>query len=141
MDIKMLPQRALALIRDYSKPLTRPNWRDGSLHAIVFITSLLVQNVFRKIKYNLKRVINTFGYSPYHYEYKYYTIVNSSSNFIQYFGEELIIFTYSKYNCTRYNIEYANFYLYVKNYLNKTLNLHLTYQTINGKKYYTYEKK
>ena len=30
----ILPSRAIDLIREFSKPLTRPNWRKGALHVI-----------------------------------------------------------------------------------------------------------
>lgn len=37
----MLPPRALALISEYSKPLTRYDWRNGSRHAKIFKNILM----------------------------------------------------------------------------------------------------
>ena len=39
------PEDILQIIRAYSKPLTRPNWREGAPHAAIFKYSIVSQNV------------------------------------------------------------------------------------------------
>ena len=39
--MSVLPQRALKLISEYSKPLTRSDWKNGSRHAIIFKNILM----------------------------------------------------------------------------------------------------
>lgn len=95
-----LPQRALALIHDYSKPLTRPDWRNGS-------------NCVGSFKYNpimietfdvLQRRVTSYN--------NYLTL----SDLILHVGDEEVFGMYPYY------IHYNNFYFYLCNKDNAFLN-------------------
>ena len=110
-----LPQRALDLIREYSKPLTRPNWRTGTKHAKLFKQSYIMQSIIINIKFELNS-IELFGSKEIveELERKYGNIFNYPGyDYIQHFGEEILTFVYPFY----YKPPITNFYSYAQNYL------------------------
>jgi hypothetical protein len=109
------PKNVIQLIREYSKPLTRPNWRNGTKHATLFKQCYIMQSININIKFELNSIElfankqlleqlknkygNIFNYSGYYY--------------IQQFGEEILSFLYPFY----YKPPITNFYSYAQNYL------------------------
>ena len=50
------PKRVVQLITEYSKPLTRPNWRNGTKHAKLFNQSYIMQSIIINIKFELNSI-------------------------------------------------------------------------------------
>ena len=50
LKLMEFPEDVLRIIREFSKPLTRSDWKKGSLHAIAFTNS----NITSIIKHNMK---------------------------------------------------------------------------------------
>jgi len=129
----MLPLRVLALIREFSKPLTNPLWRRGAFHAILFKQSPAMRSVIRQIKQYLQCVIvqnirihidiinRTF---PNIFEY-------TNTNYIQKYGEEILISTSGVY-------DEINFYYYAKQYMIPTYQLKLIKYDVHGRIYEAY---
>ena len=75
----MLPCRALSLIREYSKPLTRPDWRKSKpivttyrLYLAVInnyseICYVILSNIWLTEWYQLYTYIKTYGFDNYYY--------------------------------------------------------------------------
>ena len=127
---KMLPYRAVALIRDYSKPLTRPNWRDGAPHSTLFLESNHIANLTIGIRQFLTNTIlykNNNRHDRILYEMterNFPGIIDSdTSNYIQDYGEDLVAFMIGK--SYLYEEKYINFYYYTKNFLVETKKLKL----------------
>jgi len=133
----MLPQRALYLIREYSKPITSHQWRRGSPHANLITQSPIMQNINHIIECVLQNVI-----------YKHYTkkdlhvltftekwlpeILNlNTDNYIEKYGESL--FQYINW-MRRKVYEYTNFYCYAKEFLNSTNKLELIHYEADGRR-------
>lgn len=56
-----LPDDVLDIIREYSKPLTRPDWRQGSYFKRNFnLYHYLIQQISRE--YRIRRIITNFGF-------------------------------------------------------------------------------
>jgi hypothetical protein len=130
----MFPLRVLALIREFSKPLTNPLWRRGALHAILFKQSPAMRSVIRQIKQYLQCVIvqnirihidiinRTF---PDIFEY-------TNTDYIQKYGEEILLFSTSGV------YDEINFYYYAKQYMISTYQLKLIKYDVHGKSYEAY---
>ena len=117
----ILPDDVLTLIREFSKPLTRPDWKKGTQHA-------------RLIKYSepMKSLKISFVLS---YDYRncwnynvlgkdFYDDDVSMIDVIQSYGEEII-----PNQCG------LNFYIYARNYLKITNLLHLKKRMLNSRGY------
>jgi len=132
----MLPQRALTLIREYSKPITSPKWRDGAPHAILIIQSPYMQMVTTCIKNELLRNRNNKYNKPFVTQtnqlfdsiYEYTDI-----NYIQEYGEDLLVFISTNY---QENKNYINFYYYAKQFLIDTYTLKLLKYRVYHQTYY-----
>ena len=130
----MLPLRVISLIREFSKPLTNPLWRRGSLHAILFKQSPAMRLVIRQIKQYLQCVIiqnirihidiinRTF---PNIFEY-------TNTDYIQKYGEEILLISTSGV------YDELNFYYYAKQYLLPTYQLKLIKYDVQGRIYEAY---
>jgi hypothetical protein len=88
------PEDILQLIREFSKPLTRPNWRSGSPHAILFKQS----NVSNLLKRHLHHCYNVFYITIYPELYDNTPI----TDIIQKYGENIF--------------NHYNFYYFVRRY-------------------------
>jgi hypothetical protein len=126
----MLPQRALALIREYSNPLTRPNWRDGAPHSALLLESNHITNLNIGIQQFLTNMVwykNNNRHDRIIYEMgerKFPGIIGSDTiNYIQDYGEELLAFMLGK--SYLHEEKYINFYYYTKNFLVETKKLKL----------------
>jgi hypothetical protein len=95
-----LPQRALAIIRDYSKPLTRPDWRNGAIYNNLFKYHPIMIETFDV----LQRRVTSYN--------NYLTL----SDLILHVGDEEVFGMYPYY------IHYNNFYFYLCNEDNAFLN-------------------
>jgi len=133
----MLPQCAISLIREYSKPLTSPYWRCGAPHANLITKSPIMQNINQAIDDVLQKVI-----------YKYYSkndkhVLNATErclpgifdldtdNYLHEYGENLFQYI----NCTNRKVyEYTNFYCYAKQFLNATNKLELVHYEADGRR-------
>jgi hypothetical protein len=114
----MLPKRALALIREYSKPLTRTDWRNGSLTASLILKSTIMIYINKTIKHQLT-IESDNPYSCEQFKRKFNHIFEYTGNYIQKYGEALLIYTHPYLD----NPPYANFYFYAKYYLKDTKHL------------------
>lgn len=64
-----LPQDVLDIIREFSKPITRPDWRQGSYFKINFnLYHYLIKQIARE--YKIRRIIVNFG-TMYHAFFMY----------------------------------------------------------------------
>jgi hypothetical protein len=88
---KKLPSKALRLISDYSKPVTRPDWKNGSLCAVIFKYSPIMVKTY----YMLVRRIPHYG------EY------DNLCDLILNVGSDRVFQMYP------YTMEYNNFYFYL----------------------------
>jgi hypothetical protein len=82
-----LPYRALTLIREYSKPLTRPDWRKSKpivstyrlyLNVINNFSNLhyhILSNIWLTEWYELYTYIKTYGFDNYYYNHKNHNIL------------------------------------------------------------------
>ena len=83
----MLPIRALALIREYSKPLTRPDWRKSKPIVTTYrlylnvinnyseICYYILSNIWLTDWYQLYTYIKTYGFDNYYYYNKNHNIL------------------------------------------------------------------
>jgi len=121
----MLPQRALILIREYSKPLTRPNWRKGALHVLCIKQSPVMKYMIRQIQKEI-----------------HYMNIRNSYALLYNYGETIFNPKEIRHCEDLINIylNNINFYACAQRFLKPTLTLHCntTYDVINGKKYYEY---
>jgi len=133
---KMLPDRAVALIREYSKPLTCPHWRRGSPLANLILESPIMLSINNYITRHLDSELNSTN--PYHIcrlESKFYKInMYYAGNYIQRYGEDLLLYTHPYL----YYPPHANFYLYAKYYLKNTGHLQITRCNRNAHIWYEY---
>jgi hypothetical protein len=125
----MLPIRALFLIREYSKPITHPNWRQGTSHALLLKQSPIMKYIIRQIKNEITnfRTSNLlqFKFGP--------TIFIPDQQYIQQYGEELL------YHIIYFDKPaYINFYTYAKKFLKPTSKFYYKSYFVNSKKYYEY---
>jgi hypothetical protein len=116
----MLPFRAIELIREFSKPVTRPNWREGTPHSVIFYQSTFMKSIITEIKYELD-LIRYNKYNKIYTDIIKRTFTNildyTGTNYIHEYGEELI-------ECVSYNLvkgSYINFYHHARNFLVKTI--------------------
>jgi len=133
-----LPPKALALINEYSKPLTHPYWRFGTSHALLLKRS----NIMRRVANNLHYVINqdvdrardNFGENII-----YITKETPFNEVIQTYGEEIFqLFAEQFYNDKEDSI-YSNFFSFVRWYLKRSKRL-VPYKCIyNCEEIYSYE--
>lgn len=120
---RVLPQRALQLINEYSKPLTRPDWRYGTFHAILFKNSYYLTHLEFALKYVLiyaedsSKIIDNFGYNIYSFWNKDFTF----NKYIQEYGEN--IFLIFDKNETEFN-----FYKAILSILKNTNHLELLFK-------------
>ena len=123
----MLPKRALALIREYSKPLTRPNWRDGVSHALLIKQSSAMKYMIRQIQKEIQyiNIKNSYALLFNYGE----TIFNPKE--MRRCEREIKDFYLNKMSC-------INFYRYAKKFLKNTSNLQFESYHLNGIKYYEY---
>ena len=99
-----LPQRALDLIREYSKPITNPKWKRGTKHAYIFkcCAALLA------LKHNF--IINYYDWvfeEIYGKEIMYKLYLKPFNEILQELGNEI----FGMYTCYFYNYLRDNFYL------------------------------
>ena len=118
----MLPHRARKLISEFSKPITRPDWRSGTPLAKLITESPIMVYINKTIKHQLMIEINGTVYSLDRLKLKFNKILEYSGNYIHMYGEELLIYTHPYL----YYPSYANFYLYAKYYLKNTGHLILS---------------
>jgi len=132
----MLPRHALTLIHDYSKPLTRPNWRLGTPLATLISQSFIMLYINKIIKQQLDESDSDklYALSRVGLEKKFNKIITYTGNYIQQYGEDLLMHTHPYL----YNPPDANFYLYAKLYLKNTGNLVLSHSIVQGKCCYVY---
>ena len=113
----MLPHRARKLISEFSKPITRPDWRSGTPLAKLITESPIMVYINKTIKHQLMIEINGTVYSLDRLKLKFNKILEYSGNYIHMYGEELLIYTHPYL----YYPSYANFYLYAKYYLKRNI--------------------
>jgi len=120
-----LPLRALYLIREFSKPLTHPNWRNGSLTAPLISNSTIMKYINKTIKYQLGVEMANGNMTSFdRFKLNFNQVFEYTEiNYIQTYGEDLLIYTHPYL----YYPSYANFYLYAKYYLKDTKHLMLCY--------------
>ena len=118
----MLHHRARKLISEFSKPITRPDWRSGTPLAKLITESPIMVYINKTIKHQLMIEINGTVYSLDRLKLKFNKILEYSGNYIHMYGEELLIYTHPYL----YYPSYANFYLYAKYYLKNTGHLILS---------------
>jgi len=132
----MLPDRAVALIREYSKPITSPYWRQGSPLANLILESPIMLRINNYITRHLDAELNSTN--PYHIgrlESKFYKItMYYAGNYIQRYGEDLLLYTHPYL----YYPPHANFYLYAKEYLKNIRKLQITRCKRNEHFWYEY---
>ena len=129
-----LPENALRLIREYSKPLTHPYWRFGTPHALLIEKSPAMKHIIRQIQNDLKqfRIIHSIEQLL---KCKYgECIFDIDQKYIENYGEEILHFTHPIYD----KPSYTNFYLYAKMYLINTTHFYLSLYNVNGNSYYEY---
>ena len=127
----MLPLRVLALIREYSKPLTRADWRNGSPTSFLILRSNIMVYINKTIKYQLT-IENGNPYSCERFKRTFNAIFEYTGiNYIQTYGELLLIYTHPYLD----KPSYANFYLYAKYYLKDTKHLVLHFRNYYEYKY------
>jgi len=124
-----LPKNVLQLIREYSKPLTRVNWRDGVQHALFIHECIIMKYITRQIKNEITKfrtsALFQLKFGP--------TIFNVDQEYIQHYGEELL------YYITYFDKPaYINFYTYAKKFLKPTSKFYYKSYFVNSKKYYEY---
>jgi hypothetical protein len=141
MLLKKLPERVLQLIREYSKPLTRSNWRQlkimpQSLYGNITHNSrhnIVLYNLIQEYPYKINDLPFTIrkGQS-YFYKRIKYTITDILSNIsiIDSFGEKYNGFLYVYYKYQLYNdslkrMEGVYIELPTKKYLNQTNYIHI----------------
>lgn len=119
----ILPDDVLSLIREFSKPLTRPDWKRGTRHAQIFkysepMKSLKISFV---LSYEYRRCwsYNILGKD-------FYDDDITMIDVIQTYGEEIF-----PIQCG------LNFYIYARHYLKKT-NLLQIKKIINNSQKYSY---
>jgi len=132
-----LPDDVLQIIREYSKPLTRPDWRCGSRHAILIQQSPIMKTVISQIQHELRRIkYSTTPYSHFYndlirckfpgvFEYK-------NTDYIQQYGEELLD-TLSYQSAKG---KHMNFYYCARNFLNDTTKFRLIKYYVEENEYY-----
>jgi len=133
----MLPCRAIALIREYSKPITSPHWRQGSPLANLIRQSTIMSYINKTIKYQLNKELDSdkvYALGRVELEKKFNKIITYTGNYIQQYGEDLLMHTH----LYLYNPPDANFYLYAKLYLKYTGHLVLSHSIVQGKCCYVY---
>ena len=139
----MLPERALCLIREYSKPLTRPDWRK-----LKIMPQSLYGNITHNARHNniLHQFIRDYPFKindipfkikkgqSYLYKRIKYTITdmlpNLSINVIDSFGETYngliyVYYKYQLYNDSLKKMEGVYIELPKRKYLNQTNYIHL----------------
>jgi hypothetical protein len=123
----MLPTHVLNLIREYSKPLTRVNWRDGVPHALLFKQSPVMKYIIRQIQKEIQyiKIKNSYALLFNYGE----TIFNPKE--IRRCEKEIKDIYLNRMEC-------INFYICAKRFLKNIYTLHFESYTVNGKKYYQY---
>ena len=72
LPIRALPPRAVRLINEYSKPLTRPNWRKSLPIVTTFRLYLTISPPTSELEYIvLKNIKETEWYKMYYYIHQY----------------------------------------------------------------------
>ena len=133
-----LPPKALALINEYSKPLTHPYWRFGTSHALLLKRSNIMRRVANNLHYvitqDVDRARDNFGENII-----YITKETPFNEVIQTYGEEIFqLFAEQFYNDKEDNI-YSNFFSFVRWYLKRSKRL-VPYKCIyNCEEIYSYE--
>jgi hypothetical protein len=131
-----LPQNALNLIKEYSKPCTSPYWRFGTKHAQLLQNS----NLMLELTYELLSIIreqperceNNFGK-----ELLDISIQTPFNEIIQTYGEDIFqLFTIQFYSTRKHNI-LSNFYSFIKMDLKYTGNI-ITRQYISYETHWLY---
>jgi hypothetical protein len=102
-----LPEIAQKLISEYSKPVTRPDWRKGTIHAQLFKYS----PIFVDIKQSFKNVSE-------YYNVNYNHIFDTNFTYMLYattFNEIIQLYSESVFNIYfSYKPEQMNFYRYCR---------------------------
>jgi hypothetical protein len=87
LPIRALPCRALTIIREYSKPLTRPDWRKSKPIVTTYrlyinvinnyseICYYILSNIWLTDWYQLYTYIKTYGFDNYYYYNKNHNIL------------------------------------------------------------------
>jgi hypothetical protein len=133
----MLPARAVALIREYSKPLTNPYWRYGTSLAMLIKESppmrRIINEIQRSLEYRYDINFTNWGKKSYDivernfpgiYEY-------TGTDYIQKYGERLLeLLGYESMNG-----KHLNFYYHARNFLVNTKKFRLIDYTVQ-KQYY-----
>jgi hypothetical protein len=139
----MLPERVVRLIREYSKPLTRPDW-----HRLKIMPQSLFGNITHNARHNtvLHKFILAYEYSvndipftirkgqSYFYKRIKYTITdilpNLNINVIDSFGQKYngllyVYYKYQLYNDSLKRMEGVYIELPKRKYLNQTNYIHI----------------
>jgi hypothetical protein len=96
----MLPSRALLLIHDYSRPMTRPNWRKSK----PIITTYRLYTILQKCKRNYKpkylMVFNNIEDTDWYYTCQYIKKNGLEIYYLEYFRQYGV-----KYDSIIHNVE------------------------------------
>ena len=121
---------------EYAKPLTNPNWRKGTQHALLIKNSPMMVLIYNKIYSKLCHIQNmtlyTISYYANEVNNRFDGIFQCRDDYIQKYGEDLLQFIYP------FQCKYANFYVYAKKFLRNISYLNLIHYYANGKEYYEY---
>ena len=135
MKTMKLPDRALALISEYSKPVTHPYWRCGTQHGYMFKQSRYMIQLSEELKYKALYHARTnlqinFGINILH------MIENDKpfNEIIQQYGENIIKWLDNSNIITK-----LNFYSYIKDQLKQTRKFNLMCVYSNTNHYFVYE--
>jgi hypothetical protein len=137
----MLPVRAIALIREYSKPITHPYWRSGTSHAMIIKESppmrMINDQIKRELVYRYDNECSGWGKFSFDIiERTFPGIYDYMGNdYIQTYGEELLeLLAYESIKG-----KHLNFYYYTRQFLVHTKKFKLIdYEVKGGKRGKTY---
>jgi hypothetical protein len=129
----MLPQRAIRLIREFSKPRTSPYWRGGTSHAILFRQSEMMQVVIQQIIDELNRKscdYTKWGQETFDMIEREFPNVfeYTGCDYIQIYGEELL----DTLSYKPIKGKHMNFYYCARHFLKDTRKFKLIMYEVNG---------
>jgi hypothetical protein len=133
----ILPDDVVQIIREFSKPLTSPNWRCGAPHAKLITESPIMQGINEAVQHVLRRVIrkhyneNDPHVIPFAERWLPGVLDLDTDNYIHEYGESL--FQYVNY-MNRKVYEYTNFYCHAKQFLKATNKLELFHYEADGRR-------
>ena len=96
----MLPSRALLLIHDYSRPMTRPNWRKSKPIITTYRLYTILQKCKRKYKPIYLLLFNNIQDTDWYYTCQYIQKYGLDIYYLEYFRQYGI-----KYNSIIHNVQ------------------------------------